>query len=108
MEKNKRRGGYFARSGAFSVKHGKVIILIAVLVTLPAFYIYATTTPTYNLIGGASNSLESVSASNTLTDSFGGGRLMPSYVVVTFSQPIVDSNGTFNMGEMATLQSMSA
>ena len=108
LEKNKRRGGYFAKSGAFSVKHGKVIILIAVLVTLPAFYLYATTTPTYNLIGSASVRIESISASNTLTNSFGGGRLMPTYAVVTFSQPIVDSNGTFNMGEMATLQSISA
>ncbi len=108
LEKNKRRGGYFARSGAFSVKHGKAIILVAVLVTLPAFYVYATTPPTYNLLGSASNSLESMSASNTLTDSFGGGRLMPTYVVVTFSKPIVDSNGSFNMGEMSTLQSISS
>jgi putative drug exporter of the RND superfamily len=107
-EKNNRRGGYFARSGGFSVKHGKAIIMIAVLVTIPAFYVYATTTPTFDLLGSASNSLESINASNTLTDSFGGGRLMPTYVVVTFSQPIVDNNGAFNMGEMATLQSMSA
>ncbi len=107
LEKNKRRGGYFARSGAFSVKHGKVIILIAVLVTVPAFYVYATTTPNFNLLGSASNSLESVSASTTLTDSFGGGRLMPTYVVVTFSQPLID-NGTFNIAEMGPLQSISS
>ncbi len=107
VEKNKRRGGYFAKSGAFSVKHGKVIILLAVLVTIPAFYVYSTTTPTFNLLGTASNSLESVSASNTLTNSFGGGRLMPTYVIVTFSNPIVN-NGSFNMGEMATLQSISS
>lgn len=106
-EKNQRRGGYFARSGAFSVKHGKVIILIAVLVTVPTFYVYATTTPTYNLLGSASGNLESVAASNALTDSFGGGRLMPTYVVVTFENPIVN-NGGFNLGEMATLQSMSS
>jgi putative drug exporter of the RND superfamily len=108
LEKNSRRGGYFAKSGAFSVKHGKAIILIAVLVTVPAFYIYATTTPTYDLLGSASSSLESVSASNTLTDSFGGGRLMPSYVVVTFSQPIVDDTGGFNIGELSTLQGISS
>jgi RND superfamily putative drug exporter len=107
-EKNARQKGYFAKSGAFSVKHGKAIILLAILVTVPAFYVYATTVPTYNFIGSASNSLDSISASNTLTDSFGGGRLMPTYVVATFSQPIVDDNGTFNMGEMATLQSLSA
>jgi RND superfamily putative drug exporter len=107
VEKNRRRGGYFAKSGAFSVKHGKVIILIAVLVTVPAFYVYATTTPNFDLLGSASNSLESVSASQTLTNSFGGGRLMPTYAVVTFSQPIVN-NGTFNIGEMATLHSISS
>ncbi len=108
LEKNNRKGGYFAKSGSFSVKHGKAIILVAVLVTVPAFYVYATTTPTFNLIGTASNSLESIAASNAMTDSFGGGRLMPTYIVVTFSHPIVDNNGTFNMGEMATLKSISA
>ncbi|MCW3999295.1 MAG: MMPL family transporter [Candidatus Bathyarchaeota archaeon] len=104
-EKNQRRGGYFARSGSFSVKHGKVIILLAVLVTVPAFYVYASTTPTYDMIGSASSSLESISASTTLTDSFGGGRMLPTYAVVTFSSPIV-TNGSFNMGEMATLQAI--
>jgi RND superfamily putative drug exporter len=103
--KNKRKGGYFARSGSFSVKHGKVVILLAVLVTVPTFYVYATTTPNYNMLGSASDSLESISASNVLTDSFGGGRLMPSYVVVTFSSPLIH-NGSFNMAEMATLQSI--
>jgi putative drug exporter of the RND superfamily len=106
LAKNQRRGGYFAKSGMFSVKHGKVIILLAILVTLPTFYIYATTIPTYDLLGSASNSLESISASNTLTNSFGGGRLMPTYVVVTFAHPLVD-NGSFNIGEMSTLQSIS-
>jgi RND superfamily putative drug exporter len=106
-EKNKRRSGYFAKSGAFSVKHGKVIILLALIVTVPAFYVYSTTTPTYNMIGSASNSLESINASNVLTDSFGGGRLMPTYVVVTFSQPLI-SDGNFNMAEMATIQNISA
>jgi RND superfamily putative drug exporter len=107
-ERNNRKGGYFARSGNFSVKHGKVIILVAILITLPALYLYMTTTPTFDLLGSASNSIESVNASNMLTDSFGGGRLMPTYVVVTFSQPIVENNGMFNIGEMTTLQDMSA
>jgi len=107
LEKNRRRGGYFARSGSFSVKHGKAIILLAIVVTAPAFYLYVTTTPTYDLLGSASNDLESIAASNLLTESFGGGRLMPSYVVVTFSEPIVE-NGSFSMGQMATLQAISA
>ncbi|MGE5187887.1 MAG: MMPL family transporter, partial [Betaproteobacteria bacterium] len=107
LEKNRHRTGYFARSGTFSVKHGKVIILLSIVATTPAFYIYATTVPTYDMLGSASNDLESIAASNLLTGSFGGGRLMPTYVVVTFAQPIVE-NGSFNMGQMDILQAISA
>lgn len=106
-EKNAQRGGYFARSGQFSVKHGKAIILIAIVVTVPCFYLYATTTQTYDVIGSASNSLESIAGMNTLTDSFGGGRMLPSYVVVTFTEPILYSDGSFNLAEMSTVNSIS-
>jgi RND superfamily putative drug exporter len=105
-QKSVHKNGYFAKSGRFSVKHAKVVVLIAVLVTVPTFYVYATTTPTYDFLGGASNSLESIQASHTLTDSFGGGKLFPSYVVVTFDQPIVQ-DGVFNHTEMAALQAIS-
>jgi RND superfamily putative drug exporter len=104
--KSSKKAGYFARSGAFSVKHAKVLILVAVLITVPTFYIYATTTPTYDFLGGASNSLESIEASNMLTSSFGGGRLSPTYVVVTFEQPLIE-DGNFNVAEMTTLQTVS-
>jgi len=107
VEKNRNRSGYFARSGTFSVKHGKAIILIAILITVPAFYLYATTPQTYDVISSASNSLESIRGMNTLTDSFGGGRMLPSYVVVTFSEPILYSNGSFNMEKMSTLNDIS-
>lgn len=107
LEKNQRRGGYFAKSGTFSVKHGKAIILVAIIVTLPTLYIYSTTTQSFNLIGSASDSLESISGMNTLTNSFGGGRMLPSYVVVTFSEPILYSNGSFNTAELTTLDSIS-
>jgi putative drug exporter of the RND superfamily len=107
LEKNRRHGGYFAKSGMFSVKHGKALVILAILITLPLFYIYASTNPTYDLLGSASNNLESIAASHVLTNSFGGGRLMPTYVVVTFSQPLVN-NGSFNLGEMATVQSISS
>ncbi len=106
-EKNHQKGGYFARSGRFSVKHGKAIILIAVLITVPAFYVYATTEQTYDIVGSASDSLESMGGLNTLTSSFGGGRMLPSYVVVTFSEPLVYNDGSFNIAEMNTLNSIS-
>jgi RND superfamily putative drug exporter len=44
---------------------------------------------------------------NMLTDSFGGGRMLPSYVVVTFQEPLVYNDGSFNIAEMNTLNSIS-
>ncbi len=106
--KSQEKSGYFARSGAFSVKHAKVLILVAVLVTIPTFYIYTTTTPTYDFLGGASKDLESIRASSTLSSSFGGGSLFPTYIVVTFSQPIVDANGVLNTAELSSVQAISS
>ncbi|MGD6809590.1 MAG: MMPL family transporter [Candidatus Bathyarchaeia archaeon] len=105
--KSVHKNGYFAKSGNFSVKHAKVVVLIAILVTVPTLYVYATTVPTYDFLGGASDSLESIQASHTLTDSFGGGKLFPSYVVVTFDQPIVQ-DGVFNQNAMDTIQQVSS
>jgi RND superfamily putative drug exporter len=106
LSKLERRSGYFSKSGGFSVKHAKGLILVAVLVSAPALYVYLGTTPTYDFLGGAPGNLESVSASNHLTSAFGGGRLNPSYVVVSFAQPLW--NGTaFNSDEMGILQDMS-
>ena len=106
LSKLERRSGYFSKSGAFSVKHSKRLIAVALIVSVPALYVYLGTTPTYDFIAGAPSNLESVSASNHLTSAFGGGRLNPSYVVVSFTQPLW--NGTaFNPSEMGLLQNMS-
>lgn len=105
--KSKRKTGYFARSGAFSVRRAKFLILLAVIVTAPTLYIYLTTVPSYDFLGGAPNSLESISASKTLSSSFGGGTLFPSYVVITFSQPLISDNA-LNSTEMNTVQAISS
>ncbi len=106
LSRLERRSGYFSKSGTFSVKHAKGLMVVALLVSLPALYVYLGTTPTYDFLAGAPSNLESVSASNHLTSAFGGGRLNPSYVVVSFTQPLW--NGTaFNTAEMGVLQNMS-
>jgi RND superfamily putative drug exporter len=107
LSRLEKRSGYFSKSGTFSVKHAKVLMVVAFLVSVPALYVYLGTTPTYDFLAGAPNNLESVSASNHLTSAFGGGRLNPSYVVVSFAQPLW--NGTaFNPSEMGVLQDMSS
>ncbi len=106
LSKLKSRRGYFSRSGAFSVKRAKVLIVLAFLVSVPAFYLYSTTTPTYDFLSAVPSSLESVSASNSLAAAFGGGMLSPTYVVVTFNHPLVTGD-SFNSTEMGTVSAIS-
>lgn len=105
--KLRRKRGYFSRSGAFAVKHAKVLIILAIFASIPALYVYSTTTPTYDFLSAAPSSLPSIAASNQLTSSFGAGALYPTYVVVTFGSPLVAAT-SFNSSEMSTLASMSA
>jgi len=105
--KLEKRRGYFSRSGAFAVKRAKILIVLAIVVSVPAIYVYSTTTPTYDFLSAAPANLQSVAASNLLTQAFGGGRLFPTYVVVTFDQPLV-SGHSFDSPEMGTLESIAS
>ena len=102
LAKLRSKRGYFSRSGAFAVKRAGVLIVLALVATGPALYVYATTTPTFDFLSAAPTNLDSVSASNQLTAAFGSGTLFPTYAVVTFSHPLVQDNA-FNSSEMATV-----
>jgi RND superfamily putative drug exporter len=106
LSKLKTKRGYFSRSGAFAVRRAKVLIVLAILVSVPVLYVYSTTTPTYDFLSAAPNSLESISASNSLAAAFGSGRLYPTYVVITFDHPLVTGN-SFNSTEMGTIGAIS-
>ena len=103
LEKLRMKRGYFSRSGAFAVKRAWVLIVVALVATGPALYVYATTTPTFDFLSAAPSNLESISASNQLTAAFGSGTLFPTYVVMTFSQPVVVGDA-FNSSEMGVVQ----
>ncbi len=106
LDKLRTKRGYFSKSGAFAVKRAWVLIALALIASGPALYVYANTTPTFDFLSAAPGNLESISASNQLTAAFGSGTLFPSYVVMTFAQPVV-SGHTFNSSEMATVQAVS-
>jgi RND superfamily putative drug exporter len=107
LVKLRQKRGYFSRSGSFAVKRATILIILAVAATAPALYVYANTTPTFDFLSAAPSSLDSVAASNHLTATFGGGTLFPTYVVMTFSQPVVVGR-VFNTSEMATIQGASS
>jgi RND superfamily putative drug exporter len=107
LQRLERKRGYFSRSGAFAVKRAKFLIVLAIVATVPAVYVYATSTPTYDFLSAAPANLESISASNHLSAAFGGGKLFPTYVVLTFERPLVASQ-KFNSTEMGTIESISS
>jgi len=107
LSKLEKKRGYFSRSGRFAVKRAKILIILAIVVSVPALYVYSTTTPTYDFLSAAPANLESVAASNQLTQAFGGGRLFPTYVVVTFNQPLVVGH-SFDSSEMGSLESIAS
>ena len=107
LAKLRTKKGYFSRSGAFAVKRATVLIILAMVATAPALYVYANTTPTFDFLSAAPSSLDSVAASNHLTATFGGGTLFPTYVVMTFADPVVTGHA-FNSSEMGTIQSASS
>jgi RND superfamily putative drug exporter len=106
-QKLRGKRGYFSRSGAFAVKHAGVLVVLALVATGPALYVYANTTPTFDFLSAAPSNLQSISASDQLTAAFGSGTLFPTYVVMTFSQPLVEGH-SFNSGEMATVQAVTS
>ncbi len=106
LSKLQGKSGYFSRSGAFAVKRASVLIVLALVATAPAVYVYANTTPTFDFLSAAPANLDSIAASNHLTSTFGGGALFPTYVVMTFASPIVQGHA-FNNSELATVQEAS-
>jgi len=106
LSKLQMRSGYFSKSGTFSVKHARPLMVVALLVSIPALYVYLGTTPTYDFQAGAPSNLESISASDHLTSAFGGGRLNPSFVVVSFKDPLWNGTG-FDQYAMGVIQNIS-
>jgi len=107
LEKLRTKRGYFSRSGTFAVRRASVLIVLALVATGPALYVYATTTPTFDFLSAAPSNLDSISASNQLTASFGSGTLFPTYVVMTFSHPLIQGSA-FNSSEMSTVSGVTS
>ena len=107
LHKLSAKRGYFSRSGSFSVRRAWLLIILALFATGPALYVYANTTPTYDFLSAVPATLPSISASDQLTASFGSGTIFPTYVIMTFANPLVTGHA-FNSSEMATVQKVTS
>jgi len=99
--------GYFYKAAHFSVKHAKAIILVAVVISIPATYIYVTAETSFDFIGTMPQ-VESIRGMNAMTSGFGAGRIMPSTVIIVFDQPVVLQDGRYDTSALQTIEDVSA
>ncbi len=97
--------GYFHRAASFSVHHAKVILVAAVLVSVPATYLYLTTETSFDFIGSMGTT-ESTTGMNAMGADFGAGRIMPTQVVFAGSIVIYDG-ASFNLAYLDAIENVS-
>jgi putative drug exporter of the RND superfamily len=104
-KKRAQRPGYFRRAASFSVKRPKLVLFLALLVSLPAIYITLTGTTSYDFAAGLSQA-ESVKGLTALEQSFGAGQIGPTQVLVQFPAAIF-VNGNLTASSASALESLS-
>ena len=98
------RPGYFRRAASFSVKRPVLVLVLALLVSLPAIYIALTGTTTYDFSAGLTQA-ESVNGLTALEQSFGAGQIGPTQVVVQFPSSII-VNGNLTSISASSLENL--
>jgi uncharacterized membrane protein YdfJ with MMPL/SSD domain len=95
--KKKATGGsYYARAAQFTAKHSKLILLIALAISLPAASTVLSSQTSHDLIGQIPSSLESKTGYTTMSQGFGAGTVTPTYTIVQTPVMLV-SGGWINI-----------
>ena len=95
--KKKQKGAnYYARAAQFTAKHSKMILLLALAVSLPAASTVLSSQTSHDLIGQIPSSLESRSGYNVMSQGFGSGTVTPTYTIVQTPETLV-SGGWINV-----------
>src|SRR5207237_4822723 len=73
---------YYARAAQFTAKHSKLVLLLALAISLPAASTVLTSQTSHDLIGQIPSSLESKNGYNIMSQGFGAGTVTPTYTIV--------------------------
>jgi RND superfamily putative drug exporter len=88
------RPTYFTRSAHFSIKHAKAIVLAAILISVPATYVYFSADTSFDFIAVMPKS-EGKDGMAAMQEGFGAGKIMPTQVVIVLERP-ARANGQFD------------
>lgn len=98
--------GYFHQAATFSVKHAKVVLVVAVLVTVPSTYMFLTAETSFDFIGAMGDS-ESIDGIKAMTEDFGAGSIQPTQIVITGDVVVYDGTN-FNYAYLDAIDNVTA
>src|SRR6266516_471809 len=96
---------YYRRAARLTAKHSKLIILIALAVSLPATGAILFSKTSHDLIGQIPNNVESRQGYDAMTNGFGPGAVNPTYTVIQTPVSIV-TGFTINITALRSLSAL--
>jgi uncharacterized membrane protein YdfJ with MMPL/SSD domain len=99
--------GYFYKAADFSIRHAKVVMAAAILISIPTTYIFVTAETSFDFIGGMASGVESNEGITAMTDAFGAGRIMPTQIVIVMDSPVYE-DGNFSIANLETLEGVTS
>ena len=81
-KKRAKTSSYYSRAARFTAKHSKLILLVALAVSLPATSTVLSSQTSHDLIAQVPNSLESRAGYNSMVHGFGPGTITPTFTIV--------------------------
>ncbi|MDH3366130.1 MAG: MMPL family transporter, partial [Thermoplasmata archaeon] len=97
--------GYFYKAADFSIRHAKTVMAAAILISIPATYVFVTAETSFDFIEGMASGVESNEGISAMTEAFGAGRIMPTQIVVVMESPVYE-DGNFSIASLETIEGM--
>ena len=96
---------YFAASARFSMRNAEIIVLLAILVSIPATFLVVTQEASYDFQKGVPPT-ESSEGLNAMANAFGASYFYKAYVVVRFPDAVILPDGNLSIPKMYALENL--
>ncbi|MDD1770325.1 MAG: MMPL family transporter [Methanomassiliicoccales archaeon] len=99
------KDGYFVKAAKTSIKHAKLIVVIAILVSIPTTYLYFSLETSYDFVAAMPDT-ESKQGLDILGAGFGAGTITPTQMGLSMTYSVIDSSGNFSYPEMLSINNL--
>jgi putative drug exporter of the RND superfamily len=95
-EKREEKRGYYAKAAGFTARHSKIVLLLALVISVPATVVVFSSGTSHDFIAQIPDSLESRAGYNSMVQGFGPGAVTPTYTIIL--TPVqLDGNNWINV-----------